>query len=496
MRASGILLHITSLPSPYGIGDLGPSAYAWTDFLKSAGQRYWQMLPVNPTDGINGYSPYSCASAFAGNPLFISPAALIEDGFLKSGDVKGIPAFDKAIADYDRAAEFKQKLLDVAFDRWVGRKDQRAYEHFCAEHDDWLEDYALFAVAKRVYKGKSWGDWPAGLRRRNAKALAAFAKENSVQVKKIKFTQFIFFTQWNALKKYAHSQGIRIIGDIPIYVNYDSVEVWCYPQYFKLDESKRLKFVSGCPPDYFSKTGQRWGNPVYDWEHLKKDKYSWWIRRVEHNLKLFDYLRIDHFRGFVSYWQIPAHERFAVFGRWVKGRGKDFFNTLLKRFSHLPIIAEDLGEITPDVTAVMEHFKFPGMRVMLFGLGGDTALNPHAPANYPSNCVAYTGTHDNNTIVGWYQHEAKPQEKANIPKVLKQKVIPKQIHWQFIEAIMHSKASTVIVPLPDVLGFGQEARMNTPATKINNWRWRFNERMLTRVLAGRLRKLTQQTKRV
>ena len=496
MRASGILLHITSLPSVYGIGDLGPEAFAMADFLQSCGQRFWQVLPINPTDGINGHSPYSCCSAFAGNPFLISPQGLLNDELLSLKDLGNIPVFSRGSVDYVKAGEFKQKILQVAFGCWVKRKDKDDYESFCREHRFWLDDYALFVVAKEKFKGKCWNEWPLALRCRTPHALRKFVNGHTVAIEQVKFIQYLFYKQWHEFKRHVNSKGVRIIGDIPIYVNYDSADVWCYPEFFKLNEAGNLKFVSGCPPDYFSKTGQRWGNPVYDWANLKKDRYRWWKARIEHNLGLFDRLRIDHFRGFLAFWQIPAQERFAVFGRWVKGPGQDFFKALSNQFKNLPIIAEDLGEITPDVPALMRRFHFPGMRVFLFAFGGDSKTNPHVPANYPSHCVAYTGTHDNNTVQGWYNAEAKPYEKANAAKILGvQKIRTKDIHWVMIRVLLVSKADTVIIPMGDILGLNAEARMNTPATKINNWKWRLEDGMLTKPLARKLFKLTRESGR-
>lgn len=496
-RSSGILLHITSLPSPYGIGDLGPFAYSTVDFLKVSGQKFWQILPINPTDGINGHSPYSCFSAFAGNPLIISPQMMVIDGFLSPKDLQGSAQPSHGDVDYAKASTLKQKLFNLAFKSWAKNSDKADYDDFCQKNKAWLDDYAVFVAAKEEYKGRCWNQWPALIRTRQAKALAKFTKEHASTIERAKLIQYIFFVQWQKFKKYANENGISIIGDIPIYVNYDSVEVWCHPSYFKLEADGALKFVSGCPPDYFSKTGQRWGNPVYDWAKLKHDKYRWWASRIGHNLELFDVLRIDHFRGFSSFWQIPAHEKLAVFGRWVKGPGPSLFKALQLRFKNLPLIAEDLGEITPDVTSLMRQFKFPGMRVLLFGFGGDVKTNPHVPANFPIHSVVYTGTHDNNTIQGWYRSEAKPHEKARIAKVLGVRGISaKNIHWSMIQALFASKANLAIVPMADVLGLKAESRMNTPATKVNNWKWRFNERLLTKDLAKKIFHLTRQSNRV
>jgi 4-alpha-glucanotransferase len=494
-KKAGVLLHVSSLPSPYGIGDLGPHAYAFVDFLRKSGQTYWQILPINPTDGINGHSPYSCSSAFAGNPFFISPDLLVIDGLLKASDLKHLPSFNEEV-DFVKVAAFKQKLFELAFKNFCQESYQGGYELFVNQHNYWLEDFALFHVAKTAFKGECWEQWPYAVRNRQPKALADFKKKHLKQIELVKFIQYLFFRQWQKLKAHANKQGVLIIGDIPIYVNYDSAEVWCNRQFFKLDTEGRLKFVSGCPPDYFSKTGQRWGNPVYDWGKLKKAKYGWWVNRISHNLTLFDSLRIDHFRGFSSFWQIPAHEKLAVFGQWVKGPGEDFFKILLKHFNSLPLIAEDLGEPSNDAIALMSKFKLPGMRVLLFSFNGDPKKNPHVPKNYPANCVAYTGTHDNNTVQGWYYQESKEHERSNIKKVLNLKPNPRQLHWQMIEVLMKSKANTIIIPLPDLLGLDASARMNTPATKVNNWKWRFESKVLNAFLSTRILKVTRGSKRL
>lgn len=495
-RASGVLLHISSFPSAYGIGDLGPHSYAFVDFLKRSGQSYWQILPINPTDGINGHSPYSCFSAFAGNSLLISPDLLVMDGFINPSDLRNLPSFDASQIDFFKATSFKNKIFQLAYRKFSSQSCNEEYELFILEQKHWLDDFALFVVAKESFSGECWEQWSPSIRDRKPKALADFKKTNLKKIEQVKFVQFLFFRQWNKLRAYANSQGISIIGDIPIYVNFDSTDVWCYRNFFKLDKNGSLKFISGCPPDYFSKTGQRWGNPVYDWVQLKRAKYSWWVNRIAHNLSLFDYLRIDHFRGFSSFWQIPAFEKLAVFGQWVKGPGEDFFKVLLKCFKTLPLIAEDLGEASNDVSTLMNKFQFPGMRVLLFAFSGDAKKNPHVPENYPSNCVVYTGTHDNNTVQGWYYEESKEYERTNIKNILGVKPIPRQLHWQMIELLMKSKADTVIIPLVDILGLKASARMNTPATKVNNWKWRLEGGILKASLVTKLLKVTRFSKRV
>ena len=495
-RRSGILLHLTSLPSKYGIGDMGPCAYAFVDFLCLSKQKYWQILPINPTDGINNNSPYSCSSAFAGNALVISPEVMVNDGFLSPSDIDREQGFDAKKVDYAAAGVFKEKIFHASFRRFQKSTDRAAFDQFVKDEQYWLDDFALFTVIKAEQGGRCWNEWPAPLKKRQAQALADFSRQFAVQIERIKFIQFVFYRQWLRLKAYANDKGVAIIGDIPIYVNYDSVEVWRYPSFFKLDAKGELQFISGCPPDYFSRTGQRWGNPVYNWSQLKKAKYSWWVLRVAHDLRMFDYLRIDHFRGFAGFWQIPAHEKLAVFGRWVKGPGADFFNVLAKRFKHLPIIAEDLGEITPDVLALMKKFNFPGMRVLLFAFNGDVNTNPHVPANYPVHCVAYSGTHDNNTVQGWFRQEAKPHEKANIARVLRMKFTARNLNWVAIEVLMRSRAQTVIIPMADLLGLKEEGRMNTPATKVNNWQWRLKPNALTPPLARKVLGITKKTDRL
>ena len=494
-RYCGILLHITSLPSKYGIGDMGPFAYAFVDFLNSCEQKYWQILPINPTDGINGNSPYSCSSAFAGNPLLISPEMMVIEGFLQPSDVNMAMPLAEGRVDYTKVAGFKEKIFNVAFRRFQKRTDHEDFDHFVKAQHYWLEDFALFTVIKSVYGGRGWNEWPDSLKTRQPQGLKEFHRRNFSDLERVKFIQYLFFRQWYKLKAYATRKNVAIIGDISIYVNYDSVEVWRHPSFFKIDSKGNLQFISGCPPDYFSRIGQRWGNPVYNWAQLKKVKYSWWVKRVAHDLQMFDYLRIDHFRGFVGFWQIPAHEKLAVFGRWVKGPGAHFFKVLSKKFKPLPIIAEDLGEITPDVIELMTKLGFPGMRVLLFAFDGDIDGNPHVPANYPAHCVAYSGTHDNNTIQGWYHQEAKPYEKANIPQVLQTKFTPRNLHWTMIEVLMRSKAETVIIPMADFLGLREEGRMNTPATKVNNWQWRLKADALNRRLSRKIARITKKTGR-
>ena len=420
---------------------------------------------------------------------------MVIEGFLKPGDVNiPVPSAEGKV-DYTKVTRFKEKIFNSAYRRFQKNSNVEDFDRFVRAQHYWLENFALFTVIKSAHGGRGWNEWPGPLRTRQPQALKEFARRNSSDLERVKFIQYLFFRQWRKLKDYANSKNVAIIGDIPIYVNYDSVEVWCHPSFFKIDSAGNLQFISGCPPDYFSRIGQRWGNPVYNWAHLKKVKYSWWVKRIAHDLQMFDYLRIDHFRGFAGYWQIPAHEKLAVFGRWVKGPGAHFFKVLAKHFKSLPIIAEDLGEITPDVIELTKKFGFPGMRVLLFAFDGDIEDNPHVPANYPAYCVAYSGTHDNNTIQGWYHQEAKGHEKANIARVLQTKFTPRNLHWTMIEVLMRSRAEIVIVPMQDFLGLREEGRMNTPATKVNNWQWRLKANALTRRLAHKIARITKKTDR-
>lgn len=490
-RGSGILLHLTSLPSPFGIGDMGPSAYRFADFLEETKQSFWQILPLNPTESIHYHSPYTSTSAFAGNPLLISPEFLFKDDLLCQSDLKSVPEFPMEKVDYQQALDYKAGLWSRAFGRFASKGKNDEYDRFCLEHSPWLDDFALFTALKAHFGGKAWSEWPQGLRDRDPEALQAARRELSDAVRMTKFLQFVFFKQWTPLKNYCNRKGIQIIGDIPIYVDYDSSDLWVHPEFFKLDDSKKPDVVAGVPPDYFSATGQLWGNPVYRWEEMKASGYSWWIQRIAHNLKLFDLVRIDHFRGLVAYWEVSAMEKTAVNGKWVEAPAMDFLNQLAKRFPHCPIIAEDLGIITPDVREVMNHFELTGMKVLLFAFGDDLSTNPYLPHNLPKNCVAYTGTHDNNTIKGWFEKEATPEDKRRLFRYLGREVPVKELPQELIRLLMMSVANTVIFPLQDILGLGGEARMNRPATGQGNWEYRLLPEGLTPAVAEKLRETTE-----
>ena len=492
-RKNGTLLHISSLPSPYGIGDLGPEAYRFADFLHEADQSLWQVLPLNPTSTVYGNSPYSSFSAFAGNPLFISLDRLLEDGFLTADDLKSVPSFLAERVDFEAVTAYKHLCLQKAAAnyRQTGRDKDPEFLSFCSANAWWLDAYTLFMALKEHFAGAPWYEWPEALRDREGNAVAEIKKRLTDKIFQEMFFQYTFSRQWNELKDYCNRKSIQVMGDVPIYVSLDSADVWSTPGIFKLDEEKRPTFVAGVPPDYFSKTGQRWGNPVYDWDALKKDRYEWWIKRIQHTLRLFDLVRIDHFRGLVGYWEIPAAEETAVKGEWVEAPVRDFFNTLLRHFSILPIIAEDLGVITPDVREVMHSYRFPGMKVLHFAFYGDVAENPYAPHNHVNDCVVYTGTHDNNTTKGWFRKELSASDRAQLAQYLGRSIDENDIHWHMIRMAMMSVANTCIVPLQDFLGLDEQARMNLPAVADGNWGWRFRREELTADLALKISRLTR-----
>ncbi len=490
-RGSGILLHITSLPSPYGIGDLGPHAYKFVDFLADTHQRFWQILPLTLTCPAYGNSPYSSFSALAGNTLFISPDRMVKNDILSESDIRDIPEFSNSRVKYESVILFKNALFNRAYERnrekLSGHQD---FQKFCNENAHWLKDYTLFITIKNHFKGIRWNKWPMELRDRKEDALAEMADRLSDNILREKFLQYIFFNQWYSLKNYCDSKGVKIFGDIPIYVNYDSSDVWSNPEIFSLDEQKRPLHVAGVPPDYFSTTGQLWGHPVYNWEVIKKAQYSWWINRIGHNLKLFHMFRLDHFRGFVGYWQVHSSEETAINGKWVEAPAEDFFNTLLNNFPDMSIIAEDLGVITDDVKDVMSTFGFPGMKVLLFAFGEDLPTNPYAPHNHVRNCIIYTGTHDNNTIAGWYKSELNKEDKARISQYIGHEVTEKTVCRELVRLAMMSVADRVIIPMQDFLGLGEKDRMNLPASPTGNWEWRMKPEHLSPALAAEIRDLT------
>lgn len=491
-RGSGILLHITSLPSPYGIGDLGHGACRFADFLSETRQSFWQMLPLNPTCSIYGNSPYSSFSAFAGNPLLISPELMVEEGIISKADVKIHPSFPREKVNYGAVKKYKDKILNSAYEKNKGSlAANHDFKKFCSENSFWLDDYTLFITLKRYFKGDDWGKWPADLKKRQENALSEWKDKLRGEIFREKFFQYIFFNQWFSFKNYCESKKIQIIGDVPIYVNYDSSDVWANAGIFKLDEEKKPAFVAGVPPDYFSATGQLWGHPVYRWDVLKESGYSWWIKRIEYNLKLFHMFRLDHFRGFVAFWEVTAGETTAIDGKWVEAPARDFLDTLLRHFPGLPAIAEDLGVITPDVREIMDLYGFPGMKVLLFAFGEDLSTNPYAPHNHVKNCVVYTGTHDNNTVKGWFKNEIGARTRKRIQEYIGRRISEKNAHSELVRLAMMSVADMVIIPLQDIMGLGERARMNRPATLKGNWEWRFTQKQLTPSLIKKLSKITR-----
>jgi 4-alpha-glucanotransferase len=490
MRASGILLHPTSLPSPFGIGDLGQDAYEFIDFLHRTGQKYWQILPLGPTG--YGNSPYMCYSAIAGNPLLISPAILLADGLLTGEEIANLPDFRRDRVDFSLVIDTKHNLFRQACGRFRAEatpEQLAAFEGFCEGQIHWLDDYALFMALREANEGKSWDNWEPELIKREPQALIHWRNELKDEIYYHQFLQFQFFTQWLNLKQYANKYGIEIIGDIPIYVAHDSADVWANQEFFELDpETGAAALMAGVPPDYFSETGQLWGNPVYNWDKLVETNFNWWIQRFESLLKLVDIIRADHFRGFQAFWAIEQGETTAINGGWIKAPGAELFSTLREKWGKLPILAEDLGVITPDVEALRDQFEFPGMKVLQFAFGSDND-NPFLPYNYGRNFVVYTGTHDNDTTVGWFE-QANDYERDRVLKYLGQ-VSPAGINWDFIRLAMSSIATISIIPLQDVLGLGKEARMNFPGIAEGNWEWRFPSGALTDSIQYQLKDITE-----
>lgn len=497
-RGSGILLHITSLPSSYGVGDFGSSAYDFCDFLVETNQSYWQVLPLNPTTPVFGNSPYSSFSGFAGNPLLISPEFLVRDGYLSVDALSDIPSFPSERVDYEKALKFKNQVLNKSFDYSRDKiTNDKEFNFFCSDNFDWLDDFSLYIAIREQFGEISWVDFPEEVRNRMEESLLDRKANLREDIKRQKFFQFIFFHQWKSLKKYCNEKGIKVIGDLPIYLNHDSADVWANQKIFKLDQKGRPTVVSGVPPDYFSKSGQRWGNPVYNWEVLKSSGYEWWIKRLSQNLKLFDMLRLDHFRGFMSYWEIPVNEKTAINGKWVDVPSEDFFNTVFNKFNSTDFIAEDLGEITEDVIQMRDKLDLPGMNVLQFAFGDDFPHGDFLPDNNLENSIIYTGTHDNNTTLGWWQKESSENERERVLSYIGDSFdIEKEgINWVFIELAQRSKARISILPLQDLLGLGDEAKMNKPSTFRGNWEWRYNGSMITESQKTRLKSITKKYSR-
>jgi 4-alpha-glucanotransferase len=502
-RASGILLHPTSLPGAYGIGELGQEAHAFADFLRDAGQHIWQVLPLGPTG--YGDSPYQCFSAFAGNPLLISIDRLVERGYLDALDLADQPQFPEDAVDFGAVIAWKRPLLRKAFEnfRHSSPGDRQEFEAFCERHASWLDEYALFMAAKDAHDLVIWMEWQPALVLRDPAALAEAADKLRGDIECNKFIQFEFERQWCDLKAHCTRNQIRIMGDMPIYVALDSADVWANRELFELQEDGRPRMVAGVPPDYFSATGQLWGNPIYAWEAHAKSGYAWWIARFRRALEMLDLIRLDHFRGFEAYYEIPAGETTAVNGAWVKGPGAPLFEAVKNALGDLPIVAENLGVITPPVEALREQFGFPGMAILQFAFGNDPQAPDFKPHNYPHHLVAYTGTHDNDTVVGWWNSKAGAGSIRTEADVEKEQAYAKRylnsdghdINLVMIRTLMASVADTVLFPLQDVLGVGSEGRMNLPGSSSGNWRWRFREEQLNGASSTQLKQWAETYER-
>ena len=489
-RASGILLHPTSLPSRFGIGDLGKEAYRFIDFLAESGQQLWQILPLGPTGF--GNSPYLAYSALAGNPLLINLEWLVSEELLEQEDLDNLPEFPEDSVDFDLVIQTKIPLLKKASNNFysqASKSRKEEFEKFCTLHNYWLDDYALFMAIKTAQGGASWNSWEADIAQRHPKAIQRWQQKLKPEIFFHKYVQSEFFRQWSHLKDYANDKKVMIFGDIPIYVAHDSADVWAHQEIFRLDEETgEAALMAGVPPDYFSATGQLWGNPVYDWEQLEKDDFQWWIQRIEGMLDYVDIMRIDHFRGFEAFWAVKQGEKVATKGKWIEAPGEAFFTLLKDKLGELPIVAEDLGVITPEVEALRDNFGFPGMKILQFAFDSDRA-NAFLPFNFASrNCVAYTGTHDNNTTVGWFT-ERSEEEKQRVIDYLGC-LCPEGIHWSMIRLALSSIANNTIIPLQDILGLGVEGKMNSPGQAEGNWAWRYSPGSLTPELSKKLNELT------
>ena len=482
-RAAGILLHPTSLPGPDGIGDLGPEAFRWIDFLHRSGCQLWQVLPLGPT----GYadSPYQCFSAFAGNPYLISATTLLDQGLLSKADLADRPQFPLEKVDYGPVIDWKMTLLRRCYQHFRSGELpslRTQFESFKHTHQKWLEPFAVFMAIKERQGGIAWNEWPVALRKRQPKALEYFINAHQDLVEFQSFLQFLFYRQWEALRDYAHEKGIRIIGDIPIFVAYDSADVWVHKDLFFLDEKGLPEVVAGVPPDYFSETGQLWGNPLYKWDVHQESNYQWWLDRMKAVLNQVDIVRLDHFRGFEGYWEVPFGKKTAVEGRWVKGPGQDFLRVVREELGELPIIAEDLGVITEPVKQMRDAFNLPGMKILQFAFASDPD-DDFLPHNYPVKCVAYTGTHDNNTTRGWYQ--AAPEREQDFCRRYLARS-GQDISWSMLRVLWRSTAVWVLAPMQDFLSLGEWPRMNYPGTASGNWCWRMHPDSISEGLADRL----------
>lgn len=491
-RSGGVLVHPTSFPSKYGMGDLGNEAKQFIQFLVETDLSIWQVLPLGPTGF--GNSPYASYSAFAGNHYLISLDILVDKGLLKGDEVENavVPVTNRV--DYERSYEQKNDLYSLACERFyknISADEEKKLEEFKESNKFWLDDYCLFIACSKLNDRKPWNQWEPELAQRKKRSMSAFKKKNSEEIRYQTWLQFEFFNQWDALKAVANEKGIRIVGDIPIFVDHNSADVWANPKYFEVDKQGNRKLVAGVPPDYFSETGQLWGNPLYKWDLLEKDDYAWWVERFRQMFELYDAIRVDHFRGFDAYWEVDASEETAINGKWVGGPGKKLFNAIKKQLGELPIIAEDLGVMTPSVEELRDSFQFPGMKILQFAFESDST-NGFLPHNYSKNCVVYTGTHDNDTTIGWY--ESAPEEEKHRAREYT-RTDGSEIHWDLIRLGMLSVADQAIFPLQDFMNLDTQHRMNIPGTVIDNWIWRYTDQMLNSVDKKRIRHLVNLSNR-
>jgi 4-alpha-glucanotransferase len=479
-RAAGILLHITSLPSRYGIGDLGPEAYAFADFLQRSKQSYWQLLPLNPVEKAQGYSPYSSTSSMAGNTLLISPELLVKMKLLSPKVLEGREIRNQGKVDFEKSETLREELFETAFAQFQKSSDEvhRQYELYKRKEKKWLDEFAVYAVLKRLHNNRPWYEWPADYKMRHPEILSKVRKQHKLAINREMWMQFIFNQQWLNLKAYCNKKGIKLFGDLPFYVSYDSADVWANPELFALDKNRNAAAVAGVPPDYFNENGQLWGMPVFRWDVLKQTKYDWWIKRLKKNTEQFDVVRLDHFRAFADYWEVKSSERTAKRGKWKPGPGVDFFHQIKRTIGELPFIAEDLGDINQPVYDLRDEFQFPGMKVLQFAFGDNVGMSDYIPHNYTPNFIVYTGTHDNNTTRGWFSRDIDRKTRKNISTYFGHAVTEDSINHECMRAAYGSVARLAIVPMQDVLGLDETARINTPASVKDNWLWRLKENQL------------------
>jgi 4-alpha-glucanotransferase len=494
-RGAGILMHITSLHSPFGIGDVGKDAFAFADFLHQGKQKYWQILPLTPVDQSQGYSPYSASASMAGNTLLISLELLKEDRLLTDSDIHNAKVRNTGKVNYGEVEAIKRKMLNKAYEKFRGKKRDSSFIDYCETEAHWLTDFSAYVLLKEINGGNAWFEWPSEYKNRNPKALSKIHNKHPDRIEKVKWQQFIFHKQWQALRRHCHKLNISLVGDLPFYVSYDSADVWANQDIFSLDENGKMKGVAGVPPDYFNSDGQLWGMPVFNWTALKKSNYEWWLNRLLKNTSLYDVIRLDHFRAFADYWEVPANEQTAKNGKWNRGPRNDFFRTVRKSIPELPFIAEDLGDIDEPVYALRDRYKLPGMKVLQFAFGDKPGESAYTPHNHAPDFIVYTGTHDNNTTRGWFRKDMGQEEKRNLSSYTGKKINEENVHIELARLAYSSVCRIAIIPMQDILGLDEEARMNTPASVNNNWSWRMRANAISREIEDRLIEWTALYKR-